>query len=78
MKDIHGRELYCIAWERVAKVGREMRVVQTDFAYMHANSAHLARYQFLLGSDTNVIRVVDVAPVIGYHVEDRQGMIVSV
>ena len=70
------RPLYCIAYERYDKKGQ---IVKADFEYVHADSIPHARNQFCFSNpNRRTHRVVGVAPVIGYFVEDKKGDILSV
>lgn len=74
------RPLYAVAVERF----RYNRRTKTgnwvpDIDYLHADSIPHARAQFCYREpNRRVSRIVGVAPVIGYYVEDKEGKILSV
>ena len=65
----NGRALYCACLERFTK-GRW----EADFVYLHADSTGHAHAQ-ICASEPNrqLVRIVAVAPVVGYHAQDDHG-----
>lgn len=75
-KQSRRKRLYAIAYER--HVNQE---VYPCIEYLHAFNARRARVQFMKGFNFNeirVIKVVGVAPVVGFHVHDEHGEKLSV
>lgn len=71
------RLLYCIAYEYRVKRG----VWRPELDYLHANDANDARWWFFQSESPQVfrqVRVVSVAPVVGYFVNDNHGEDLSV
>jgi hypothetical protein len=71
------RKLYCIAYEFKVSPG----VWDADMVYMHGDTAEEIRLQFFRSNAPELmreIRIVGIAPVIGYFVEDKQGEVLSV
>ena len=72
-----GKFLYAIAYEYRVRVG----VWKPDIIYLHAKDDGDARIQFFQ-SESQVkwrhMRIVGIAPVIGFHVNDSKGDNLSV
>lgn len=67
-----GKFLFAIAYEYRIKPG----VWGADFVYLHAADAADARLQFFASEPTSLhkhMRVVGIAPVVGYQVNDNHG-----
>ena len=63
-------QLYCIAYEYRAT----LHVWRADFMYLHAVSDGDARIQFLGSQSPHLhMRIVGIAPVLGYLVDDAHG-----
>ncbi len=75
LKDWDKRQLYCAAYETLVN-----DVLTANKEYMHAESVQDATNQFWNGriEADNVVRLVGVAPVIGYFVQDNAGRKLSV
>ena len=75
LKDWDKRKLYCAAFETVVD-----GVLTANKEYMHAESVEDATGQFWNGriAADNVVKLVGVALVIGYFVQDDQGRKLSV
>lgn len=77
-------KLYCIAYEyRVNLVSRRDHATihnwKADFLYLHATSDSDARGQFFSSQSPHLhMRIVGVAPVLGYFVDDEHGENLSV
>jgi hypothetical protein len=71
-----GKLLYSICyWHRVDGRWRE------EFLYCHADDAGDARVQYFnspIGRGLHDLRIVAIAPVVGYHVKDEHGEKLSV
>jgi len=71
------RKLYCIAYEYRIRPG----VWGADMVYMHGDSAEDVRLQYFRANANQLareMRIVAIAPVIGYFVEDKKGEALSV
>lgn len=74
-----GKRLYAIAYERRVTYyagGRRRRKWVPDIEYLHAIDDGDARLQYFQSEHVGVMRetrIVGVAPVIGYHVNDKHG-----
>ncbi len=70
------RPLFCVAlqiWDR------SLTRCKLDFEYLHADDRHHARVQFTVANpDRRHVRIVEVAQVLGYVVEDEHGEQLSV
>lgn len=74
-----GSPLWAVAWERIGKDDRgNPIIVQAELSYCHAIDAHRARVSFIVAHPSSEYRIVDVALAIGYHVEDKKGLILRV
>lgn len=68
--------LFAIAVEVRAIDGQ---ITHTSIEYIHADDTANALYKFRLTCpNPRKFHVVSVGPVIGFHVEDKQGLILSV
>jgi hypothetical protein len=65
LDEYHKKTLYALALEDGKKI---------ELRYTHADNAREAS----LGVDLRKWRVIGIGPAIGYHVEDKQGMVLSV
>jgi hypothetical protein len=78
-----GKILYAIAYERLTvywKNGERRRRWEPGIEYLHAVNDGDARYQYFNSELPEVMtetRIVGVAPVIGYHVHDNHGDVIS-
>ncbi len=80
----NGETLYAIAYERrvayTARNGQRRRKWVPEIEYLHAIDEGDARLQYFQSEVPQVMhetRIVGVAPVIGYHVNDNHGDDVS-
>lgn len=70
------RPLYCIAYELYSRKGH---LLKGDLEYVHADSVAHARNQFCYSNpNRRTHKVVGVAPVIGFYVDDKKGEVLSV
>lgn len=76
-KDSKGQILYAVAYELYDE---KKNIVKCGMEYMHAENAGHAKGCFFLGNPDaiklqmqNRIKVVDAAPVVGFHVLDDNG-----
>jgi hypothetical protein len=78
-----GKTLYAIAYERrviYVKNGERRRRWVAEVEYLHAENEGDARLQYFQSEAPHVmqeVRIVGVAPVIGYHVNDNHGDVIS-
>ncbi len=68
--------LYAVASERVIIRDRQ-RCVVPDIVHLHAVSEGNARWVFGQDPEHRKSRIIAVGPVIGYHVEDEHGDILT-
>ena len=72
------RQLYAICY---AVLGPKRQVLATKFEYMHADNRRQAEMSFRAGHSRALIKrkisVVEVGPVVGFHVEDEHGEVLS-
>lgn len=68
--------LYAVACERVVIRDRQQLVIP-EIVHLHAVSEGNARWVFGQDPDNRKSRIVAVGPVIGYHVEDEHGDILT-
>lgn len=76
------RALYCVAYEyRMLRKGGQWTPWKAEFDYLHANDWKDAQWWFFQSEPPDKFRQIHighVAPVIGYHVEDNKGDVLSV
>ena len=76
----NGKKLYAIAYEYKVGEGRYTRWIP-EVDYLHAIDDCDARLQYFQSEPPEVmrqVRIVGIAPVIGYHVHDNHGDKLSV
>jgi hypothetical protein len=70
------KKLHCLAIETRNRLGL---VVETNLLYMHGDDIANVRYLYRLTQpNTQKYHIVAIAPVIGFHVDDKQGNQLSV
>lgn len=68
-----GRALYAVVYERPNTPGRFPAWVPGNIVYMRAKDAANARFLFLNAQGRARVRIVGIAPAVGYHVLDEHG-----
>jgi hypothetical protein len=64
--------MYCVAWERHVKIGRDIKVYPYK-DYFQATDVANCRFQFLAANPGVNAKIVAIGPVLGYHSLDDHG-----